>query len=77
MTNDQKQTAAKVVRWMALFVAAFLLLSLVGQFILVYRGIVSPEEGVWRPIFDIVVLLVGAVTGYVARVAEDEWTDEG
>lgn len=75
MTDDQRATAATVVRWTAILVAVFIVLSLVAQFLLVWRGILPPDEGgVFKPIFDLVTLLVGMVAGYVARGADDDRT---
>ena len=71
MTDKQKETAAQVIKWTALVIGGFILLVLVMQFLLVWTGRAQfPEGGAFQPVFDLIVLLVGIVSGYVAR----DWT---
>jgi hypothetical protein len=65
MTDKQKQTFDKVILWVTGMVGIFIILSLLAQFILVYTDRIEPDEGVWRPIYDLVLVLVSSVGGYV------------
>ena len=69
--NTMQSTSAAVVRWALLIVGGFIFFSLIAQFLLLWTGRVD-DVGVFRPIFDLVTLIVGMVVGYVGRGSEDE-----
>ena len=61
MSNDAKRNLA----YGALgIVGAFILLSFVAQFVLIWTGRAT-EDGSFRPVIDLVTVLVGAVGGYL------------
>lgn len=76
MTDEQRETAAAIVRGVGWLVAAFVVLSMVGQFALVWTGRIPAGESAWRPVFDLVTLLVGIVAGYVSRDAQGRPPDD-
>ncbi len=57
-------------------VALFLALSMVGQVVLIVSGDLDGDDGIWRPMFDLVAVLVGAIGGYVARDAMGSRDDD-
>lgn len=66
MTHQQRTTLDRVVLIVTGTVAGFIFLSLIAQFVLVYTGRLDTDDpGAWRPIFDLVVVLVTAVGGYI------------
>lgn len=67
MTQKQRDTYDRVLLIVVGIIAGFIFFSLVAQFVLVYTGRVSGDDaGAWKPLFDLVVVLVGAVGGYIA-----------
>lgn len=58
----------RVVLWIVGIVGVFVIFSLLAQFLLVYSGRITGDEGVWRPLFDLMAILVGAVAGYIGGV---------
>ena len=75
----------RVVLIVTVLIGVFVVVSLAAQFVLQYTGRLEGDEGVWRPLFDLVAILVGAVAGYIGGVEvernrkrdEDEHKDEG
>lgn len=67
MTERQKDTYDRVILTVVAIVGMFILISMIGQFLLVWTGRFPPDQtGVFKPIFDLVIVLVGAVGGYIA-----------
>lgn len=66
MTQQQRDTYDRVVLMLTGLVGGFIFFSLVAQFVLVYTGRLDGDDaGVWKPIFDMVLVLVSAIGGYV------------
>lgn len=59
----------RIVMLVVYIVGLFLALSMVAQFALLWAGRLDAAEGVWRPMFDLMAVLVGAIGGYIARDA--------
>lgn len=57
----------KIVLAAVIIVGVFMVASMVGQFVLLWTGRLEDGEGVWRPMFDLMAVLVGAIGGYIAR----------
>ena len=58
----------RVVLIVTAIIGTFVIVSLLGQFILTYTGRIAGDEGIWRPLFDLVAILVGAVAGFIGGV---------
>lgn len=66
MTDKQKQTYDRVILTVVAIVGTFILLSLLATFLLQWTGRIESGEGAWRPVFDLVIVLVSAVGGYIS-----------
>lgn len=59
----------KVTLYVTLLIGVFIIISMVGNFVLLVTGVLDPEDSdVWRPLFDLVAILVGSVAGYIGGV---------
>lgn len=71
------RTYEKVVLSVVVIIGVFIVLSLVAQFFLLWSGRITGEEaGVWRPIFDLVAVLVGGIGGFIAGSTTERSKEE-
>jgi hypothetical protein len=62
---SKDNTYDRVIVVVVTIVGLFILFSLLASFLLQWSGRIEAGEGSWRPLFDLVIVLVSAVGGYL------------
>lgn len=63
---SNRRTLDTVMLVVVSIIGLFVIGSLLVQFLLLWTGRIQPNEAqVWRPMFDLVAVLVGGVGGYI------------
>jgi hypothetical protein len=59
-------------------IGLFIIISLLGQILLIMTGDLEGSESSWRPLFDLVAILVGAVAGFIGgrAVGREDQSDD-
>ena len=78
MSPERRDTLDRVILTLVCIIGGFIMLSLVAQFFLLWSGrLDARDQGVFRPIFDLVAVLVGALGGYVTGQTVEKTKKEG